>query len=204
MAAKKKSPKKTKAGKKSSAKKASLAAKKPKVAARKAAPKKTKAAAKPKAAKKAKAAAKPKAAKPKAAKPKAAKKAKAAAKPKATAKTSAPKAPVKAPARRDRPGHIAPKYGRELLAKSGGPDRDVDDKGFLKRARSTDDLAERLGEEVIEEATSGENEGGDIQDEIVPEERGGPFVVTRASQEFAYEPDASNPKRSRREPFPRT
>lgn len=129
----------------------------------------------------------------------------AAAAPKLSAKQAAKKKAAKnVTTRRDRPGHIASKYGRELLAKSGGPDRDSADKGFLKRARSNDDLAERLGEEVIEEATSGENEGEDILDQEVPEERGGPFVVTRASQEFGYEPDASNPKRSRREPFPRT
>jgi len=175
MAAKKK----TKPSKKTSAKK-SPAPNKP--AAKKPAPAKKPAVAKKKAAPK-KAVAKKKAAPKKAAKA---------------------KAKTKAPARRDRAGHIDPKYGKELLAKRGRSDADDRDRGFLRRARSKDDLAEQLGEEVISDATSGENSGEDVANQEVPEERGGPFIVTRASQEFAYEPDASNPKRSRREPFPRT
>jgi hypothetical protein len=149
------------------------AAKKKKPAARKPAPKKKPAARKP------------------AAKKSAAKK-------KPVSKTKRPSA--KAAARRDRPGHIRTDYARDLLAKSGGPDRDDASSGFVSGAHSDDDLAERLGEETLEEATSGENEGEDILDE----ERGGPFVETDAKEEFGYEPDASNPVESVREPFPRT
>ena len=36
------------------------------------------------------------------------------------------------------------------------------------------------------------------------EEIGGPFVETTAGQEFADEPDASNPPGATREPFPKT
>jgi hypothetical protein len=103
--------------------------------------------------------------------------------------------------RRERAGHLDPKYARDLLAQSGGREREGRD--FLE-GRRRDDLAEGLGEEFVEEATSGENEGADLQDREVPEERGGPFVVTTGATEFADGTDASNPKDSKREPFPRT
>jgi hypothetical protein len=41
-----------------------------------------------------------------------------------------------------------------------------------------------------------------ISDEITPEELGGPFTETSAQEEFATEPDASNPIDAEREPFP--
>jgi hypothetical protein len=103
--------------------------------------------------------------------------------------------------RRERAGHLDPKYARDLLAQSGGRQREGRD--FLE-GRPRDDLAEGLGEEFVEEATSGENEGADLQDREVTEERGGPFVVTTGATEFADGTDASNPKGSKREPFPRT
>jgi hypothetical protein len=104
--------------------------------------------------------------------------------------------------RREHGGHLDPKYARDLLAQSGGrPDEGMD---FLEGSRGRDDHAEGLGEEFVEEVTSGENEGADLQDREVPEERGGPFVVTTGATEFASGTDASNPKGSKREPFPRT
>jgi hypothetical protein len=103
--------------------------------------------------------------------------------------------------RRDRSGHIDPKYGAELRAKGS---RSEEERPFLRRSRTKDSLAEQLGEEVVGEATSGEYEAEDDFNQEVAEERGGPFVVTNAGQEFDYEPDASNPKGARREPFPRT
>jgi hypothetical protein len=103
--------------------------------------------------------------------------------------------------RRERAGHLDPKYARDLLAQSGGRQREGRD--FLE-GRPRDDLAEGLGEEFVEEVTSGENEGADLQDREVSEERGGPFVVTTGATEFADGTDASNPKGSKREPFPRT
>jgi hypothetical protein len=104
--------------------------------------------------------------------------------------------------RRERAGHLDPKYARDLLAQSGG--RQDEGRDFLEGSRSRDDLAEGLGKEFVEEVTSGENEGADLQDREVPEERGGPFVVTTGATEFASGTDASNPKGSKREPFPRT
>ena len=57
----------------------------------------------------------------------------------------------------------------------------------------SDDLAEELGEAFVMTATSGEQADEDIRDEEVPEERGGPFVVTPAGREFARGTDESNP-----------
>ncbi len=106
--------------------------------------------------------------------------------------------------RRDRVGHIDPKYASDLHRRATeGAVRD-DDAAFVGRPRSGDDLAEQLGEEVVTSATSGEHEGEDFLNQDVPEERGGPFIVSPAEKEFAGGTDPSNPKGSTREPFPRT
>jgi hypothetical protein len=105
--------------------------------------------------------------------------------------------------REDRPGHLDPRYKAGLREQSGGHGDAVH--AFIDRPRSpNDDLAEELGESVIEKATSGEDDGEDNLDQIVPEEQGGPFVETKAAQEFAHGTDASNPKGAKREPFPTT
>jgi len=65
-------------------------------------------------------------------------------------------------------------------------------------------LAEKLGEEVIETATSGEDEAEDVFNQIVTEENGGPFLETSGGTEFAHGTDASNIAGATREPFPRT
>ncbi len=94
-----------------------------------------------------------------------------------------------------------PKYASELL-KLGG--REKEGRAFLARSRSSDGLVEGLGEEFVEEATSAEYEGRDYLDTENVEEWGGPFVETPADTEFAHGTDASNPKGSTREPFPKT
>lgn len=104
--------------------------------------------------------------------------------------------------RRDHAGHLDPKYAKELRALGGEPQDDH--RAFLRHSRSKDDLAEELGEEFVAEATSGEHEGEELNDQNVPEEIGGPFVVTDADTEFARGTDASNPRGAKREPFPRT
>ena len=104
--------------------------------------------------------------------------------------------------RRDRAGHIDPKYGRELIEKAEGQERGPD--SFIERPRSRDDLVEQLGEEFVAETTGGEHQGEDVLDQEVPEEVGGPFVESNASTEFARGTDPSNPKSSTKEPFPRT
>ena len=58
---------------------------------------------------------------------------------------------------------------------------------------TSDDLAEGLGEEFVEGVTSGEDVAEDVRDEVLPEEEGGPFVITSARTEFAYDTDESNP-----------
>ena len=70
-------------------------------------------------------------------------------------------------------------------------------------ARSSDDLAEQMAEEFVKAATTGEDPAEDLLDATVPEEIGGPFVVTTASQEMAISPDESNPLDAKREPMPR-
>jgi hypothetical protein len=66
-----------------------------------------------------------------------------------------------------------------------------------------DDLAETLAEEFIVAATSAEEPGEDVRDEVLTEELGGPFLEVPASEQFDSSPDASNPLGSDREPFPR-
>ena len=123
------------------------------------------------------------------------------AKAKATKKPAAKKAPI---SRRDGAGHIDPRYAKELLAKSNrrnGRDRD---EAFLRGRSKGDPLAEEMGKEFLEVATSGEDEGNEIRDRIEPEELGGPFVETKAKDEYDYEPDESNPEDALREPLPTT
>ncbi len=126
----------------------------------------------------------------------------------ATAPTAAPALAKTSPRpdssirRRDGAGHLDPKYAADLLRQSGRPEsKGV---GFLERSRSTDDLAEALGEQFIEGATTGEGAAEEQLDQEVPEERGGPFVRSNAGTEFAEGVDRSNPKGAKREPFPTT
>jgi len=69
-------------------------------------------------------------------------------------------------------------------------------------ARINDDLAETLAEEYIASATSGEDTADEVLERGVPEEIG-TFVETTADDEFATEPDESNPLDAHREPLPR-
>lgn len=104
--------------------------------------------------------------------------------------------------RRTGAGHIDPKYGAELLARSGPPADEG--QSFLTGPRSGDDLAEELGEGFVESATTGEYEGEETHEQVVDEESGGPFVETSGATEFAGGTDASNPIDAKREPFPKT
>jgi hypothetical protein len=157
---------------------------------------------------KAKAASKPKvAAKPKAAVKKAKAKAKAAPKPKAAAKAkvSVGKADKSAVSRRDGSGHLNKAYAADLRAKSRESAGVRDDgRAFLRTSRSSDGLAEELGEEAVAAMNSGEGQGDRMTDLEVEEERGGPFVTTSAAREFASGSDRSNPRTGTREPFPTT
>ena len=107
--------------------------------------------------------------------------------------------------RRDGGGHLDPAYAAMLREKSlEGRVRDPDEAFIGRSGRSNDNLAEALGETWVETATSGEDDQEEAFNQNVPEDEGGPFVTTTAGQEFAEGTDASNPKRSKREPFPKT
>jgi hypothetical protein len=108
------------------------------------------------------------------------------------------KKPVK---RRDATGHLDAEYERKLRAAS--PPR-VEEVAFLTGSRTGDPLAEELGEAFLESATSGEESEPERRERIFTEEEGGPFVRTRASQEFAYGFDESNIAEATREPLPKT
>ena len=105
--------------------------------------------------------------------------------------------------RRDATGHLDPQYAADLRLRSlEGADRAAD-VAFLGRPKSSDALAEALGEEFLEAATTGEAAGLEALNEDTPEEEGGPFVVTLGRDEFARGRDPSNPKGATREPFPK-
>jgi hypothetical protein len=107
--------------------------------------------------------------------------------------------------RRDATGHLEPTYAADLHAKSG-KDAKGNDPAFIGAgARSRDELAESLGEEFVESATSAESTAErSPNDDIFTEESGGPFVTTNAKIEFAKGTDASNPEDATREPFPKS
>ena len=176
----------------------------PKKAARKVAKKAARKVAKKAARKVAKkAVARPKVPPPKKAKRAAPKRAPASAAKKAAPRT-APKAAPDTFHRRDGAGHLDPKYAADLMAQSGLHEDDGG-RAFLKRSnRSKDDLAEELGEEFVQGATSGEADGEESLNQVVEEETGGPFVNSTGGTEFAEGTDASNPETAEREPFPKT
>jgi hypothetical protein len=105
--------------------------------------------------------------------------------------------------RRDATGHLDPKYAADLRKRSLPRARDGEDVAFLGRAKSTDPLAEALGEEFLEAATTGEDAGLEDLNQNLPEDEGGPFVLTRGRDEFARGADPSNPRDATREPFPK-
>jgi hypothetical protein len=71
-------------------------------------------------------------------------------------------------------------------------------------ARTRDSLAENLAEEYLQGATGGDAVAEELNDEVVPEELGGPFVETSALEEFADGTDESNPPDAETEPLPLT
>jgi hypothetical protein len=69
-------------------------------------------------------------------------------------------------------------------------------------AHVSDDLAESLAEDFVQSAVSGQEGDERHQDEVVPEELGGPFVETTAEEEFAAGSDDSNPPDGDKEAVP--
>ena len=107
--------------------------------------------------------------------------------------------------RRDATGHLEPHYEHDLLetARESHED-DGNANAFIRRARTGQELAEELGEAFVQSAVSGEEAEPERHERVVPEEQGGPFVPSTASDEFASGTDASNIAEATREPFPTT
>ena len=119
---------------------------------------------------------------------------------KTAAKKAAPKRrarvapkPKSAPARRAVPV-AKPKARTQPPPFDLRRDREVTEPFLDRPAGGRDDLAEELGESYVQSATSGEESALELQNEETEEERGGPFVVTTAAQEFADDVDESNPE----------
>ena len=104
--------------------------------------------------------------------------------------------------RRDATGHLDAEYERKL--RSAARPREQDELGFLTGFSSREPLASELGQAFVESATSGEESEPERRERILTEEDGGPFVSTRASQEYAYGLDESNIAEATREPLPKT
>src|SRR3954462_7786762 len=107
----------------------------------------------------------------------------------------------KAIKRRDATGHLDAEYERKL--RSASPPRD-DGHAFLTGFFTGEPLAEGRGESFLQSATSGAESESERHERVMTEEEGGPFVRTRASQEFAYGIDESNIAEATREPLPKT
>jgi hypothetical protein len=110
--------------------------------------------------------------------------------------------------RRDATGHINPKYARELLEKARETRNDDDSPealhAFLRGSKTSDPLAEGMGEAFVEAATSGEGSEANRHERLTTEEQGGPFVVTTGQEEFAAGTDESNIPEATREALPKT
>jgi hypothetical protein len=122
-------------------------------------------------------------------------------------KQAKPKSPVLKVSRvdhRDGAGHLAPLYEASLQQRASYRVRKAKDRAFVSATWSADVAAEASAQEFLMTVTSGENGGEFLLDEVMPEENGGPFVVTAAGAEFAYETDRSNPTGAMREPFPKS
>jgi hypothetical protein len=109
--------------------------------------------------------------------------------------------PVK---RRDATGHLDPRYAADLRLRSlEYAPRPEEALAFVDRARSRESLAEVLGQDFVQAATTGEDGYMETTNRRGPEDDGGPFVLTRARDEFARGSDPSNPEDATREPFPK-
>jgi hypothetical protein len=116
----------------------------------------------------------------------------------------APMVRARSVAHRNGAGHLDPAYEAALRARVIDRARHIGERAFVSGTPSADSNAEECGEDFVMTVTSGEDGGEAGLDSETDEERGGPFVETRASAEFAYGVDESNPAGATREPFPTT
>jgi len=68
--------------------------------------------------------------------------------------------------------------------------------------KGIDSVDSELVEDFMLAATSGEDAAEDVRNQVLPEEYGGPFVTTRATEELADDVDESNPDDATQEPLP--
>jgi hypothetical protein len=104
----------------------------------------------------------------------------------------------------DGAGHMDPAHKKRLLELSREGKTEETTEAFVKKSHTHDDLAEELAESAVASMTSGEEQLRQDLDAEVAEERGGPFVKTNGSTEFAEGTDESNIAEATREPFPTT
>jgi hypothetical protein len=97
-------------------------------------------------------------------------------------------------------GHLDPRYEAELRARVQDRARKPRERAFVCATSSANATAEAAGEEFVITVTSGKN--GDSRNEDRSDERGGPFILTSAGVEFAYDTDEANPVDATREPYP--
>lgn len=103
----------------------------------------------------------------------------------------------------DGAGHMDPAHAARLLA-LGREGKEAEADAFVKSTGTKDALAEELGEAAVASMTSGEDQLGTDLEADVDEDKGGPFVETSGSTEFAGGTDESNIAEATREPFPKT
>jgi hypothetical protein len=107
----------------------------------------------------------------------------------AAARSAAPK--KRAPAAQ--PGAPA-EAARPPAGRSDDADAFIRERGRAEPpSRSGDDLAEVLGEDFLESATRGNDVYEEEFDATLPDEVGGPFVMTDSGEELADDVDESNP-----------
>ena len=115
-------------------------------------------------------------------------------------KTAGNRTPKKRPrATAAQSGASTPSSGLRTERDRADPEREREEPETLIPGAEDDDLAEELGEESVEAATSGQTPAEENLNEEVPEETGGPFVETSGRTVYGYGTDPrSRPDDTRR------
>jgi len=100
------------------------------------------------------------------------------------------------------PEELPRSAGIDWVAETSGIE-ELPSEELRSRDARRDDFREMIGEEVLINATSGDDAGEETHEEVVPEEVGGPFVETTAEVELASGSDEANPPDGEAEPLPR-
>lgn len=106
------------------------------------------------------------------------------------------------PTKGDVPEQSPRSAGIDWVAETGEVG-DLPSEDLRSRDARRDDFREMMGEEVLINATSGDDAGEEMHEEVVPEEVGGPFVETTAEVELASDSDETNPPDAEAERLPR-